>query len=63
MIKDLVDEGKAKAPGHFIRVRVYSDSLKLEAHASIEGKWVDLKLVKNIPLDILDNFVNFRGGS
>jgi hypothetical protein len=34
---------------------VYSDSLKLEAHASIEGKWVDLKLAKNIPLDILDN--------
>jgi hypothetical protein len=56
MIKDLVDEGKEKAPGHFIRVRVYSDSLKLEAHASIEGKWVDLKLAKNIPLDILDNF-------
>jgi hypothetical protein len=55
MIKDLVDEGKEKAPGHFIRVRVYSDSLKLEAHASIDGKWADLKLAKNIPLDILDN--------
>ncbi len=46
MIKDLIDEGKEKAPGHFVRVRV---------HASIEGKWADLKIEKDIPLDILDN--------
>jgi hypothetical protein len=55
MIKGLIDEGKEKAPGHFVRVRVHSDSLKVEAHASIDGKWVDLKIEKDIPLDILDN--------
>jgi hypothetical protein len=55
MIKDLIDEGKEKAPGHFVRVRIHSDTLKVEAHASIEGKWVDLKIEKDIPLDILDN--------
>jgi hypothetical protein len=55
MIKDLIDEGKEKAPGHFVRVRVHSDTLKVEAHASIEGKWVDLKIEKDIPLDILYN--------
>jgi hypothetical protein len=55
MIKNLIDEGKEKAPGHFVRVRVHSDTLKVEAHASIEGKWVDLKIEKDIPLDILDN--------
>jgi hypothetical protein len=54
MIKDLIDEGKAIQPDHFVRVRVHSDTLRIDAHASIEGKWVDLKIEKDIPLDILD---------
>jgi hypothetical protein len=54
MIKDLIDEGKAIQPDHFVRVRVHSDTLRVDAHASIEGKWVDLKIEKEIPLDILD---------
>jgi hypothetical protein len=54
MIKDLIDEGKALQPDHFVRVRVHSDTLKVDAHASIDGKWVDLKIEKDIPLDVLD---------
>ncbi len=54
MIKDLIDEGKALQPDHFVRVRVHSDTLKVDAHASIDGKWVDLKIEKEIPLDVLD---------
>jgi hypothetical protein len=45
---------KAIQPDHFVRVRVHSDTLRVDAHASIEGKWVDLKIEKDIPLDILD---------
>jgi hypothetical protein len=55
MIRKLIDEGKTAKPGHFIRVRVHSDTLRLEAHASIDRKWVDLKIGKDIPLDILDS--------
>jgi hypothetical protein len=55
MIRKLVDEGKQAKPGHFVRVRVLPDSLRLEAHASIDRQWVDLKISKEIPLDILDS--------
>jgi hypothetical protein len=55
MIRKLIDEGKTAKPGHFIRVRVHSDTLRLEAHASVDRKWVDLKIGKDIPLDILDS--------
>jgi hypothetical protein len=55
MIRTLVDEGKAAKPGHFVRVRVHPDTLTLDAFASVDGSWVDLKLERNIPLDILDN--------
>jgi hypothetical protein len=55
MIGKLVDEGKQVKPGHFIRIKVHADSLKLEAHASVDRKWVDLKISKDIPLDILDS--------
>jgi hypothetical protein len=55
MIKDLIEEGKALQPDHFVCVRVHSDTLKVDAHASIEGKWVDLKIEKEIPLDVLDH--------
>jgi hypothetical protein len=54
MIRELVEEGKAKQPGHFIRIKVNLESLKLEAHASVDGRWMDLKMDKDIPLDILD---------
>ncbi len=55
MIRTLVDEGKVAKPGHFVRVRVHPDILTIDAFASVDGNWVDLKLVRNIPLDILDN--------
>jgi hypothetical protein len=55
MIGKLVDEGKQVKPGHFIRIKVHADTLKLEAHASVDRKWVDLKISKDIPLDILDS--------
>jgi hypothetical protein len=55
MIRTLVDEGKAAKPGHFVRVRVHPDTLTLDAFASVDGNWVDLKLERSIPLDILDN--------
>ncbi len=55
MIRKLVDEGKQAKPGHFVRVRVLPDSLRLEAHASVDKQWVDLKIGKEIPLDILDS--------
>jgi hypothetical protein len=54
MIKDLINEGKALQPDHFVCVRFHSDSLKIDAHASIDGSWIDLKIEKDIPLDILD---------
>jgi hypothetical protein len=49
MIRTLVDEGKAAKPGHFVRVRVHPDTLTLDAFASVDGNWVDLKLERNIP--------------
>jgi hypothetical protein len=55
MIRDMIEEGKGKQPGHFVRVRVHPENLKMDAFASIDGKWVDLKLERDIPLDILDN--------
>jgi hypothetical protein len=55
MIKDLIDEGKALQPDHFVRVRMHSETLKVDAHVSIDGKWVDLKIEKEIPLDVLDH--------
>jgi hypothetical protein len=55
MIGKLVDEGKQIKPGHFIRIKVHADTLRLEAHASVDRKWVDLKISKDIPLDILDS--------
>jgi hypothetical protein len=33
----------------------FPDTLKLEAHVSVDRKWVDLKIGKDIPLDILDS--------
>jgi hypothetical protein len=55
MIREMIDEGKEKQPGHFVRVRVHPESLKMDAFASVDGKWLDLKIEREIPLDVLDN--------
>jgi hypothetical protein len=55
MIREMIDEGKEKQPGHFVRVRVHPETLKMDAFASIDGKWIDLKIEREIPLDVLDN--------
>jgi hypothetical protein len=55
MLGDLVKEGKKTHPNSFIRTKVNVDSLTIEAHAKTEGGWLDLGLIKHIPLNILDN--------
>ena len=56
MLDSMVKEGKEKADKCFIRTRVNIDKLCVEAHARKEGGWEDLKILKPIPLDILDRY-------
>lgn len=57
-IRILIDEvlklGQAAKPGCYIRVRVNSETLSVVAHARADDGWVDLKVEKKIPLDILE---------
>jgi hypothetical protein len=55
MLGELVRESKKTNPNSFIRTKVNFDKLTIEAHAKTEGGWVDLKLLREIPLNILDN--------
>jgi hypothetical protein len=56
MMADLVKEAKAKRNGCFILTKVSTDNLTISAHASVDGKWEDLNLYKDIPLNILDRY-------
>jgi hypothetical protein len=55
LLGELVKDGKKAHPDCFIRTKVNVDKLTVEAHAKTEGGWIDLKLSKPIPLNILDN--------
>jgi hypothetical protein len=55
MLGELVKEGRKKFPDKFIRTRVNSDQLTIEAHARTDSGWFDLELKKPIPLNILDS--------
>jgi hypothetical protein len=48
IIDELIKEGKRIRLNSFIRTRVNIDKLTVEAHASVDKKWVDLGLTKNI---------------
>jgi hypothetical protein len=55
MLNELVREGKKSHPNCFIKTRVNVDNLTVDAQAKTDKGWVDLNLVKTIPLNILDN--------
>jgi hypothetical protein len=55
MLSGLVAEGKRTHPNCFIKTRVNVDNLTIDALAKTDKGWVDLKLTKQIPLNILDN--------
>jgi hypothetical protein len=56
LIAGLISEAKAVKPGHFILAKVNTEHLTVSAHASENGRWVDLNVSKEIPLNILDRF-------
>jgi len=56
MISELITEAKKKRPDNFILIKVNSDTLTIRAIASVNNKWEDLSLVKDIPLNILDRY-------
>ena len=59
MIIDMINEAKEKKNGCFIRVKVNTEKLTLEAHASVgqeKKTWEDLQLTRDIPLNILDRY-------
>jgi hypothetical protein len=56
LIAGLISEAKAVKPGHFILAKVNTEQLTVSAHASENGRWVDLNVNKEIPLNILDRF-------
>jgi hypothetical protein len=64
MIGDLVKAGKGRFLDFFIRTKVNIDKMMVEAHDKTGEGWVDLNLVRPIPLNILDNnplsFSNFQ---
>ena len=54
LVDDVLKAGQAAKPGCYIRVRVSHESLKVVAHAREGDSWVDLKLARDIPHDILE---------
>jgi hypothetical protein len=54
MLSDVIKEGRVLAPNSFIRTKVNSDLLTIEAQAKTEQGWVELPIQKSIPLTILD---------
>jgi hypothetical protein len=63
LISGLISEAKQAKPGHFILAKVNADLLTVSAHASENGKWVDLNVTKSIPLNILDRFEQMEADS
>jgi hypothetical protein len=55
MIADLVKEAKAKKDC-FILAKVHVDSLTISAHGSVNNRWEDLGISKEIPLNVLDRY-------
>ena len=56
MLDEILKEGKKQHSKCYIRTKVNVEDLTIEAHARTSDGWVDLKLKKDIPLDILDKF-------
>jgi hypothetical protein len=54
----MVQDGKKKHPGCYIRTKVNVDSLTVKAFAKTGEGWVDLNTVENIPLSILEQVTN-----
>jgi hypothetical protein len=50
MLSDVIKEGRVLAPNSFIRTKVNSDLLTIEAQAKTEQGWVELPIQKSIPL-------------
>jgi hypothetical protein len=48
IIDALIQEGKKMLPNSFIRTKVNIDSLTVEAFASVDKKWIDLGLKRDI---------------
>ncbi len=63
LISGLISEAKQAKPGHFILAKVNAELLTVSAHASENGKWVDLNVTKCIPLNILDRFEQMEADS
>jgi len=56
MISAMIVEAKAKKANCFILAKVNMESLTVSTHASENNKWVDVGIVKDIPLTLLDRF-------
>ena len=56
MISAMIVEAKAKKSNCFILAKVNMESLTVSTHASENNKWVDVGIVKDIPLTLLDRF-------
>ncbi len=63
LISGLITEAKSAKPGHFILAKVNDDQLTVSANASENGKWVDLNVTRDIPLNILDRFEQMEADS
>jgi hypothetical protein len=63
LISGLISEAKQAKPGHFILAKVNTDLLTVSAHASENGRWVDLNVSRVIPLNILDRFEQMEADS
>ncbi len=54
LIDEALKEGQSAKPGCYIRVRIMQENLTVVAHAREDNSWVDLKIEKSIPIDILE---------
>ncbi len=54
LIDEVLKEGQSAKPGCYIRVRSLQENLTVVAHAREDNGWVDLKIEKPIPVDILE---------
>lgn len=55
MLADMLKEGKTAKPNQFIMTKVDIDNLKVSLWARSDNGWQDLKIVREISTDILDN--------
>jgi hypothetical protein len=63
LITSLISEAKQVKQGHFILAKVNMDTLTVSAQASENNKWVDLNIVKPIPLNVLDRYETMEADS